>query len=110
MRGGGREKEKGRSKRNNRNESADWPCCTEREREREGDRELRLFVDIINHRSGVGTSLWATVTRRVRPARKFVDMQSSFSLPSLPLRRLAAALPGSLLSFFFTSFRFGRVR
>lgn len=60
----------------------------EKEREEDGKREMRLFVDIINHRSGVGTSLRATVTRRVRPARKFVDMQSSFSLPSLPLLRL----------------------
>lgn len=75
----------------------------ERSRRTKMEREKdATFVDIINHRSGVGTSLRATVTRRVRPARKFVDMQSSFSLPLLPLLRLFLNAATGLFAFSFS--------
>lgn len=74
----------------------------EKKSDRHKERERRdIFVDIINYRSGVATSLRATVTRRVWPARKFVDMQSSFSLFHRFLFSASSSVRLFFSSFFF---------
>jgi len=97
------ERERGGGKERNNHKLIGCVASKERKREEERgkQRATRLFVDIINHCSGVGTSLRATVTRRVRPARKFVDMQNSFSASIASSHAAAAAGLSSPSSSFF---------